>query len=113
MLVNTSQILDDGDDNNVSYNHYNDWISPDADSNGIVDVEYSLDGDASNSDPFPIVDSSAIAPTTATTTGTITNTNTTSSTTGDTGTPLDITLIAGVGVAIVVLLVIVFVVKRR
>jgi hypothetical protein len=57
-----SQVLDDGANNLISYNHYSDWISPDSDANGIVDIAYELDGDSSNTDPYPIVDSSGIIP---------------------------------------------------
>jgi len=38
--------------NNISHNHWNAWIAPDSDSNGIVDLPYSL---GSNSDDFPYV----------------------------------------------------------
>ncbi|MGY5879155.1 MAG: right-handed parallel beta-helix repeat-containing protein [Candidatus Thorarchaeota archaeon] len=92
-----SQVLDEGEDNDISYNHYSNWITPDADSNGIVDVSYSLDGDASNSDPYPIVDAAGTIPV-ATTGGEL---------------PIDLVLIAGVGIAAVVLIVVVFLVKRR
>ena len=92
-----SQVLDEGEDNNISYNHYSDWITPDADINGIVDVAYSLDGDASNSDLYPIVDDAGTIPV-ATTGGEL---------------PLGPVLIAGVGIAAVVLIVVVFLVKRR
>ncbi|TFG32137.1 hypothetical protein EU528_04330 [Candidatus Thorarchaeota archaeon] len=92
-----SQILDDGENNLITYNHYSDWISPDGDLNGIVDVAYSLDGEASNSDPFPIVDVSGIIPTTPTADAL----------------PIDPVLIAGIGVGVVALIVVIVLVKRR
>ena len=95
----TSQILDNGEDNDISYNHYNDWIAPDDDINGIVDVAYSLDGEASNSDPYPIVDSAGTIPVTTTSTGGELSLN-----------PL---LVAGIGIIAVVLIIVIFLVKRR
>jgi parallel beta-helix repeat protein len=95
----SSQIFDDGEDNGISYNHYSDWITPDADADGIVDVSYSLDGDASNSDSYPIVDSAGTIPSTTTITGS--------------DLPFDIILIAGIGIVAVVLVVVVFLMKRR
>ena len=35
-------------------NYWNDWISPDNDNNGIVDVPYQLSGDAAAKDFFPL-----------------------------------------------------------
>ncbi len=65
----SSQVLDDGEDNIISYNHYSDWISLDENIDGIVDLSYSIDGDGSNSDSYPIVDSAGTIPITTTTTG--------------------------------------------
>ncbi|TFH04169.1 MAG: hypothetical protein E4H14_15310 [Candidatus Thorarchaeota archaeon] len=93
----TSQVLDDGEDNDISYNHYSDWITPDADTNGIVHVAYSLDGDASNSDPYPIIDAAGTIPATPT----------------DVGLPIDPMLLASIGIVVVVLIVVVFLMKRR
>jgi len=95
----TSQVLDDGEDNDISYNHYSDWVTPDEDTNGIVDLAYSLDGDSTNSDQYPIVDSIGTIPTTTTTTG------------GEL--QLDPLLAAGIGIVAVVLVVVVFLMKRR
>ena len=94
----TSQVLDDGENNFIRFNHYSDWVTPDADANGIVDVAYALDGDATNSDPYPIVDSAGTIPVTATTSA---------------GLPVDPVLIVGVGIVAVVLIVVVFLMKRR
>lgn len=95
-IGDSSQILDNGDDNIIRYNHYSDWISPDENIDGIVDLAYSLDGDGANSDPYPIVDSTGTIPTT---------------TTGN-AVPIEILAFAGIGV-VVVLLVVVGLLKRR
>lgn len=50
------QICDDGISNDFEYNYYNDWTSPDADADGIVDTPYSLDGEATNEDPYPVTE---------------------------------------------------------
>jgi len=57
------QVIDDGDDNEFCYNHFNDWVSPDVDSDNIVDIPYSLDGETQNSDPYPLVDPDGPKPT--------------------------------------------------
>jgi len=42
--------------NNFSYNHWNDWIAPDVDNNGIVDQPYDIDGPTGgNTDLYPLV----------------------------------------------------------
>ncbi len=56
----TSQICDDGTSNDISYNYYSDWTSPDADSNDIVDNPYVLDGLASNEDPYPLTEAGVV-----------------------------------------------------
>ena len=56
--LGTSQGLDrlnSGLANNISYNFWNDWTSPDIDLDEIVDTPYILSGDSNNSDPFPWV----------------------------------------------------------
>ena len=92
-----SQVIDNGENNLVSYNHYSEWITPDYDSNGIVDVEYSLDGESDNVDPYPIVDVSGTIPA--------------STPTGNT--PADIVLLAVVGAIAIVLIVAILLMKRR
>jgi len=94
-----SQVIDDGENNVISYNHYSDWVTPDADSNGIVDVEYSLDGQSGNTDPYPIVDSAGTIPT--------------SMTSGGESTSIDIIMIAGIGVVAIVLVASIILFKRR
>lgn len=74
-------------------------MSPDIDSDMIVDVPYALDGEADNEDPFPLADPDAVPPVTR-----------------GTGTesaqiPMEIIMVAG-GVVIIIL-VGVFVLKRR
>ena len=95
-IGDSSQVLDNGDDNIINYNHYSDWISPDENTDGIVDLVYSVDGDSTNSDPYPIVDSAGTIP--ATTTGS--------------EVPIELLAFAAIGV-VVVLLAIVGLLKRR
>lgn len=53
----SSQVKDDSINNNtLIYNHWDDWIDPDSDHNGIVDNPYIIEGSAGNADPFPLVD---------------------------------------------------------
>jgi hypothetical protein len=53
----TPQIFDNGDQTifnlGANGNHWDDWTSPDTDSNGIVDVPYGISGAASNQDEHP------------------------------------------------------------
>jgi parallel beta-helix repeat protein len=49
------QGYDNGSSNTFSNNYWNDWTSPDNDSDMIVDTPYAIDGDVSNSDPYPLV----------------------------------------------------------
>jgi len=50
----TCQATDDGDNNFIDNNYWDDWTTPDADSDSIVDVPYAIDGDAENSDLHPM-----------------------------------------------------------
>jgi parallel beta-helix repeat protein len=59
----TSQIFDEGENNIYIYNYYDDWISPDADLNQIVDVPYVIDGGAESEDPYPLAAPDAVPPT--------------------------------------------------
>jgi parallel beta-helix repeat protein len=112
----TCQASDDGTDNLFDLNYWDDWTSPDANNDSIVDVPYSIEGDAENSDlhPLAIPDKSLppwfVITTTSTTTG-----NATETTTSSTGNDMLIDpLILGLGVSIVaVILVIVIVAKKR
>ena len=85
------QVVDDGEANQFMYNHFDDWITPDADADNIVDIAYELSGDAENEDPYPLVDPELGPPT--------------PTTTGSTGprVPMEIVLVAGGAVAVVLL----------
>ncbi|MFW9847538.1 MAG: right-handed parallel beta-helix repeat-containing protein [Candidatus Thorarchaeota archaeon] len=50
------QVCDDGTGNLIRYNYYDDWDSPDDDSDGFVDTPYSLDGSTGNSDSYPLAE---------------------------------------------------------
>ncbi len=50
----TCQATDDGANNFIDANYWDDWISPDANNDSIVDVPYSIEGDAENSDLLPM-----------------------------------------------------------
>jgi parallel beta-helix repeat protein len=50
----TSQGIDNGTSNLFNYNYWNEWTTPDIDTNGIVDVPYNLDGTSANSDSHPL-----------------------------------------------------------
>ena len=96
----SSQVSDSGAGNSFTYNYYNEWTSPDADSDLIVDVPYSIDGTANNEDPTPLAQPNVVPPTT-----------TTSTTGGTQSVPMEILLVAGG--AVVVILVGAFVLRRR
>lgn len=49
-----SQAYDGGSSNPISYNFWDEWTSPDAEPDGIVDVPYAIDGSAENEDPYPL-----------------------------------------------------------
>jgi parallel beta-helix repeat protein len=68
------QVEDNGEHNMFSYNHFNEWTSPDAESDNVVDSPYVLAGDAENSDPCPLVDPESPIPSTTTSSGAATNT---------------------------------------
>ena len=52
----TTQATDDGPDNIIEMNYWNDWTTPDVNSDGFVDVPYNLTGSSNNSDPLPLAD---------------------------------------------------------
>lgn len=100
------QICDDGTDNLIIYNFYDDWTSPDANSDQIVDVPYVFDGDAENEDPYPLTSPNAIPPSSVTT-----STSTTTTTSTEFQIPLEL---VGIGAGAVVLVVMgVFFLRRR
>ncbi len=96
----TSQVCDEGENNTFIYNYYDDWTSPDADSDQIVDVAYALDGGTGNEDPYPLAAPDAVPPTPEEPT-----------LQPDGQIPLELVMIAGS--AIVVVLVGIFFVKKR
>lgn len=49
------QAYDIGWNNVFSNNYWNDWTSPDSDTDGIVDNPYPISGSANNKDNFPLV----------------------------------------------------------
>ena len=52
--VGHSQAYNDGSNNIFSFNYWDEWNSPDANTDGIVDFPYSIDGDLNASDPYPL-----------------------------------------------------------
>ena len=111
----TCQIYDAGTSNDVTFNFYDDWVSPDEDSNGFVDLPYCFDGSAENKDEYPLVEAGIVpeitttVTTTTTQTSTITNTTTTTTYT-NTGTTqseqpmlMQLALVGGAVVVIVVI----------
>ncbi len=48
------QASNDGTLNVIDGNYWNDWTSPDANNDSIVDIPYEIAGDASNSDDHPM-----------------------------------------------------------
>ncbi|MHA2244733.1 MAG: right-handed parallel beta-helix repeat-containing protein [Candidatus Hodarchaeales archaeon] len=53
--VDSSQAFDDGENNKFVYNYWDEWTSPDTNTDGIVDHSYHIDGNAGNQDPHPLV----------------------------------------------------------
>ncbi|TFG30085.1 hypothetical protein EU527_15005 [Candidatus Thorarchaeota archaeon] len=99
------QVKDDGDENVFCYNHYNDWIAPDEDSDNIVDEPYSIDGNAENTDPYPLVDPDVGIP--VTTMSSITTTTTASSGT------LNLILYTAIGAMVVLVTIAAILIKRK
>ncbi len=54
--ISGSQATDSGSNNLFSYNHWDDWTSPDTNYDGIVDVPYQIAGYVINLDRFPLVE---------------------------------------------------------
>ena len=102
----TAQAADDGGENLYFCNYYDDWTSPDADSNGFVDNPYALEGTSLNEDPYPLADPSVVPATLTTTIGSGSSTGG-----GVPAVPLEL-VVVGAG-AVIVLIVGVFFLKRR
>ena len=54
-IVNNSQASDYESYNTFILNYWSDWISPDNDIDGIVDIPYIIDGNNDNNDYYPLV----------------------------------------------------------
>lgn len=54
-LGGSSQANDNGQNNLFTHNFWNGWISPDSNSDGIVDNSYQIDGSSNSKDLFPNV----------------------------------------------------------
>ena len=52
--LGSPQGLDDGTGNIFMCNYWDDWTGPDANTDGFVDVPYSISGTASNEDQYPL-----------------------------------------------------------
>jgi parallel beta-helix repeat protein len=98
-----SQVCDEGEDNTFIYNYFDDWTSPDADADLIVDVAYVLDGETGNEDPYPLAEPDAVPPSTEEPT----------TTPGGFDGQIPLELVAIAGGAVVVVLVGVFFMKKR
>ncbi len=55
--ANKWQVKDDGIANQFDNNYWDNWVSPDDNDDGIVDVPYYIAGSGRNVDPFPVVSS--------------------------------------------------------
>ncbi len=103
----TCQVCDDGTNNIFEFNYFDDWTSPDANADDIVDEPYEIDGDASNQDLYPLASPDAVPPTTATSTTSMTTiSTTTTSTTSTTSETLEIPLeflAIGIGATVVLI----------
>ncbi len=123
VFINTGgdcQVCDEGENNAYIHNYYDDWVTPDVNSDLIVDVPYAINGAAENEDPYPLADPDAdpiIPEEITTTTNSTTSTDTSTDTGTDTGTtegvqiPLEIAMVAG-GIAVIILVGVFFVKKR-
>ncbi|UCG01957.1 MAG: right-handed parallel beta-helix repeat-containing protein [Candidatus Heimdallarchaeota archaeon] len=50
----SSQACDDGTNNIFHRNYWRDWVRPDNNRDGIVDIPYGIEGSAGNTDPYPL-----------------------------------------------------------
>ncbi len=59
IINNTNQAYDNGNNfwnTSTKGNYWSDWVSPDKDNDGIVDLPYNISGNAGNKDFYPLVD---------------------------------------------------------
>ncbi len=104
VFINNSvaaQVYDEGENNTYIYNYYDDWVAPDTDLDQIVDAPYTVDGGASNEDPYPLAAPDAVPPVPDETT------------TSGAGAPIPVEILMVAGGTVVIILVGVFFLKRR
>ncbi|MFX1282195.1 MAG: NosD domain-containing protein [Promethearchaeota archaeon] len=58
-----SDVSNTGLANTFDYNYWNEWTTPDMNSDGIVDNSYVIDGDSDNQDSHPLTSPSHLSPT--------------------------------------------------
>jgi parallel beta-helix repeat protein len=109
------QVRDNGVDNTFLNNYYNEWITPDDDSDGFVDEPYSIEGDAESTDEYPRAELNNPLPDWYTYIPIIPTTTTSSGPTSSEPPPplpmMEIALALG-GVLVVAVVIIVFIRKR-
>lgn len=105
----TCQATDNGVNNIIDANYWDDWTSPDANNDSIVDTPYVLSGDAENSDLHPMVIPDRSLPPWYITPCNCGN-ETTPTTASYLGDPLILTV--GISSVVVILIVLVFMKKR-
>jgi parallel beta-helix repeat protein len=108
----TCQATDDGTNNLFDANYWDDWTTPDANNDSIVDVPYSIEGDAENNDLHPMtVPDRCIDPWFVPDSEYENETTTLTTPTGD-SLEIDSFLLAG-GLAVAIVLIVVVFVKRK
>ena len=108
----TCQATDDGTNNFIDANYWDDWITPDANNDSIVDSPYSIVGDAENSDLHPMAAPDVwIYPWFAGPCGC--DDETTATTTAGEVLPLDPLLLSVGASAVVIILIVAVFVKRK
>jgi hypothetical protein len=53
--LTASQVYDNSTENTFVFNHYSEWVTPDVENDGYVDLPYLINGSAQNQDPYPLV----------------------------------------------------------
>ncbi len=53
-ILTSSQANDNGENNTIIENYWNEWTSPDQNSDGYVDFPYAISGSANNNDNLPL-----------------------------------------------------------
>lgn len=102
------QLFDDGDTNYIGYNYYSDWLVPDENNDGYVDIPYEIDGASENSDEWPATTAGFFPMTTNTTSTSITSSS------GSNSPDMSMTLvIIGGAVGAIILIAGILVMKKR